>query len=321
MEFNLEFEHSLGSNDNVLSPMEHGDVVVLDRGFRDVMTELINRGFIVHMPKFLPKNQKQLTVKEANDSRICTKTRFIVETRNGHMKSIWKYFGLVKPTKVIPNLVVDFKIGAALLNAFYPTILTDIDLHDELGNLMIERLNKPNILNAIVQRIPESQYHRLNMENINNFPRLTYEDLKRISFGSYQIHNAPSYYETVLRANDNQFVVNVCDEETCRNKFGVLYAQGKKPTLISINVPSRFTSRKFNRCFVLFDENSNGVDAVLEYACSCLNGLRTVGCCSHVMLAIWYICYADRRNIKIPAQFLDSVFDRNPYYDSEENED
>jgi len=43
------------------------------------------------MPPYLELGQHQLNT-EANKVRLITKTRWIVEARNGHMKSVFKFF-------------------------------------------------------------------------------------------------------------------------------------------------------------------------------------------------------------------------------------
>ncbi len=41
------------------------------------------------------------------------------------------------------------------------------------------------------------------------------------------------------------------------------------------------------------------MDSILEYCCQCKNGLRTVGCCAHVMAVLWYLGFA-RYQAEIP---------------------
>lgn len=64
------------------------DVVILDRGYRDSIPLLEELGLHYHMPPFLPINRPQLTTFEANTARLITITSWILEARNGHLKSI-----------------------------------------------------------------------------------------------------------------------------------------------------------------------------------------------------------------------------------------
>lgn len=43
----------------------------------------------------LQRGQSKLPTEEANKSRLITKTRWLVEARNGHIKSIFKFFSQI----------------------------------------------------------------------------------------------------------------------------------------------------------------------------------------------------------------------------------
>ena len=59
--------------ENITDWFEEGDVLVVDRGFRNVIEILKGYGINFHMPHFLTKSQKQYTTEEANYSRLVTK--------------------------------------------------------------------------------------------------------------------------------------------------------------------------------------------------------------------------------------------------------
>ena len=49
-------------------------------------------------------------------------------------------------------------------------------------------------------------------------------------------------------------------------------------------------------------------DSVIDWACTCFAGLRTVGCCSHIASIIYFLSYAKYQD-KIHAQVQDySIF-------------
>jgi len=52
--------------------MRPGDIVILDRGFNDVLPQLESRGLQVFMPSFLTPNQSQFTQQQANENRKVT---------------------------------------------------------------------------------------------------------------------------------------------------------------------------------------------------------------------------------------------------------
>ena len=80
-------EHMLKSNtENMTEWFQQGDVLVVGRGFRDVADLLEDFGIKSHMPHFLTKSQKQLSTEEANETRLVTKVRWVVESVNGRVK-------------------------------------------------------------------------------------------------------------------------------------------------------------------------------------------------------------------------------------------
>ena len=61
---------------HLVNLLKEGDVMILDRGFRDAVIELENGYKLkVMMPNFLEKGQKQFTTNQANESRLVTKIR------------------------------------------------------------------------------------------------------------------------------------------------------------------------------------------------------------------------------------------------------
>lgn len=79
-------------------------------------------GINVKMPNYLKKGLRQHTAFEANESRLITKTRWIVEARNGHLNSIFKFFANMIDINHFLNVGDFFRIGCAILNAFFPLI-------------------------------------------------------------------------------------------------------------------------------------------------------------------------------------------------------
>lgn len=154
------------------------DVVIVDRGFRDCVTELTNHGFIVHMP--VCSQTAQLTTKEANKSRLVTKVRFEVERINGVMKNVWRIFAGVIETYNIPNINTDFEIGAALINRKVKPRFIDEQKHIEMANGMLARVNMENMLQSIVKKpifekiIRSQSYQRFDN---NYFPTLSLQDV------------------------------------------------------------------------------------------------------------------------------------------------
>lgn len=203
----------LNQPDNLLfRNLRRGDVIVVDRGFRDCVRTLQMRGFVVKTPAFTQSNQ--LTRQQANASRNVTKTRFVIEVRNGHLKNIWKYFKGVKVHQSIPFLRKDFEIAAELINAFSSLIYNDKRDWQQIVATMTARNAVTSNFNQVVRQIPQSAFTQQN--NLTLFPKLSYADLKNVSQGTYQIIQAPSYCQLHLASNNDNFPVKVCEAPACQ---------------------------------------------------------------------------------------------------------
>lgn len=282
-----------------------GDVAVVDRGFRDVIGQLRSFGLIVKTPKGTKSNK--LTRVDANESRLATKTRYVVEVRNSHIKNKWKSLSGTKIYQSIPHLKMDFQICAALVNAFCRELQSDSNDWNNIGDLMLSKMNQSNILSQYIQHIPNTSFKSVN--NLTLYPKFKYNDLKEIALGSYQIRLAKSYCQTHIKANNNKFIINVCDDvNLCKRYFKDLLSGS--PLLLSIDLLSRFQSNKYHKSYVLLDFFDQKYK-VKGYCCSCRHGCRTVGCCSHVMLVIWYTLHINQAEIAalLPSSNLDYIFD------------
>ncbi|EZA52958.1 hypothetical protein X777_07635 [Ooceraea biroi] len=62
---------------------QDGDILVVDRGYRDVKPILEALRIHVKMPSILEPGQRQFFTEQANESRLVTKTRWIIEARKG----------------------------------------------------------------------------------------------------------------------------------------------------------------------------------------------------------------------------------------------
>lgn len=309
----------MDTHGNIFENLRPNDLMVVDRGFRDSERKLKQRNFRVGIPEFITSSSSQLSTKQANASRIVTKTRFIVEVRNGHIKSKWKYFNSVKNVESIPYLMKDYQVCVALLNSFCVSVRSDKDDWDLIGNTMLSRLNMKNELSMLVSKIPISLFTSMN--NLTLFPKLKIEELKEITQGTYQIAQSRSYCQMHLKENRNDFVINVLNENECRKFCEKLITANSSPLLLLTKFKSRYVASKHHKSYVLIDLNATGKAKVLSYCCSCKNGLRTIGCCSHVTTILWYTYYIERTNIRLPSQNLNNYFDLLSDADTDSNAD
>jgi hypothetical protein len=73
--------HMLQANiQDIRNFLQEGDVVVVDRGFRDSLSLLADLGIEAQMPAIVKKGQKQLATEDANASRLVTKVCIIFLT-------------------------------------------------------------------------------------------------------------------------------------------------------------------------------------------------------------------------------------------------
>lgn len=295
-----------------LQNLQKEDVMIVDRGFRDCVTNFKNFGFLVEIPSSKTSTE-QLSVIEANKARLITKVRYEVERINGMIKNRFKIFANVWESYSIPHLMDDLTIASAFLNKFHTRRRVNENA-EEIGREMLARLHKKNILSQITgnfhfkSMIKHKQYEPFNSFEI--FPQLTMNDLEAIAFGSYQIQQAKLYAYEHIKACNNIFELFVFPEEITR-KYWIKIGNENiaNPVLILSFIKSRFIKIIKHETFVLFDRNGSTREAIGGYCCSCKIGLRTIGCCSHTMTILYYLGFAHRNGgTSKVAKHLDNVF-------------
>lgn len=141
-----EFQRDI---DGMRQWFQEGDIFVIDRGYRDATETLQRMGSKVQMPSLLTNGRIQLTTQEANDSRIVTKTRWIVEARNGHLKSIFKFFKKIIGAQHVFNLKHFLLIAGAIINKHFDPIQMQ-DTTVELAERMLQKARDVNVVQARV---------------------------------------------------------------------------------------------------------------------------------------------------------------------------
>ena len=74
------------------------------------------------MTKAISRGQRQLCTEDANASRLITKSRWIVEARNGHLESIFEFLQNLMQLQHIENINDLYHIAAAIFNKYYSLI-------------------------------------------------------------------------------------------------------------------------------------------------------------------------------------------------------
>jgi len=293
-----------GNNDaNILKSMlyEEGfdsfffenDNLILDRGFRDCVSDIEERNFNVLMPSLLPKRSKQFTTLDGNNSRRVTMLRWLVESVNGRIKNVFKFFDSTIPITYLPLLGSLFRISCALSNACSPALFTD---SAESLSLVQTTLDKMPGLNRLQEYIEEEGlehkrtcWRTATQESVIDFPRITDDDMKIITLGVYQTTLASSY--TALHMDEN-------------STYGIYYHIEERH-LLRAKIESRYTKGRSHQLWIKYDSNLQGHKGITGYYCTCKVGARVVGCCAHIASVIWFFgCGRHEKHLKLPTKAL-----------------
>lgn len=128
---------------------QENDIVIVNRGYRDATELLARLGILWKMPAIIQPDKRQLSIEDANDSQLVTKTR-IVEARNRHIKLIFKFFEKIIQIQHLPNLGDFYRIAGAIINRYHPPILME-RANAEMAQQLLDKVREPNVVQAIVE--------------------------------------------------------------------------------------------------------------------------------------------------------------------------
>ncbi|XP_071581746.1 uncharacterized protein [Temnothorax nylanderi] len=270
---------------------EEGDIVLVDRGYRDATDFLEGIGIRYEIPAFLQRNERQLSTEDANRSRLLTKSRWIVESRNGHLKSIFKFFDKVVPYAHVLNLKDFYGIAGGLINRFHEPIIME-GANEDLARAMLQRAQEVNVLKARVEVDNlfnrRGQWVLLDENQVQDFPHFDLQYLRDLCFGVYQVNLAPGYIQNKRQREANEVF------EYDQNRL--------EPNLLRLRIHSRHQNRTKYQLWISYNnDNDNDDPPITGYYCTCKSGARTLGSCAHVASALWYLGYArHEQNVKYP---------------------
>lgn len=284
------------------------DIILVDKGYDRVVQHLVeDHSLSVFMPKFLEKGKKQYTTEEANSTRLVTASRWVVEARNGHLKSIFGMFRSTVPMQHVKNIGDFVRIGCATINAYCKPIKMS-HATVKWAQDMIAQSKKQNKLRLFVEENKlqgqRKNWETMSSESLPEFPQLSYDYLRKITFGVYQIKLARSYVQDKIQ-NENQYNFKVHEE---------------RPGFIRVQTKSRFSGSKKRNLWIIYkhalltndqliyDKDDEG--PILGWCCDCPNGARSLGCCAHVVSVLWYLGLARHQSNLFPSnQLLSAVKD------------
>ncbi|XP_018401795.1 PREDICTED: uncharacterized protein LOC108778963 [Cyphomyrmex costatus] len=255
--------------------LKSNDVFVVDRGFRDCLYLLEDLNLVSKMPHFLERGKQHSTL-EANESRLVTKVRWVVEAVNGLIKT-WKALDHVFPNSQIPYIGEYVRIVCALCNAFRPPRAQNKPEDEIIGNRMMQLVSQPNHLQELVELEGWGKkrviWEPLTHDAFNDFPKLTMDELTLLTLGVYQIKQAKSY--TFEHLHDDGMYS--------------LFIHKQERSIIRLQIQSRHTSSKLYNLWIQYNI---GINPIAGWYCQCKAGARVVGCCAQCASVLWYLAYA-----------------------------
>ncbi|GBP88771.1 hypothetical protein EVAR_65370_1 [Eumeta japonica] len=204
--------------------------MIVDRGFRDCLELLEEMGLLHKMPQFLNK-QKQFSTEDANETRLVTKVRWVVEAVNGQLKN-WRALDKVVPNSQIPYIGDYVRIICAVLNAFHPARIKNTEDDEIIAQRMLDLVERPNYLKQMVEEKgwmrKKAIWTKLTDTDLQDFPRLTWDELRQLTIGIYQLKQSQSYTQEHL------------------NEEGMysIYIHREDDSVLRVQLRSRHTSSK-----------------------------------------------------------------------------
>ncbi|CAF4809681.1 unnamed protein product [Rotaria magnacalcarata] len=237
----------LNNREGIIDWLEPNDVLIVDRGFRDSLPLLNNLGYKTYMPTFLKQADKQLSTTDANQTRLVTKIRWVVESANGRIKT-WRFFDRVVPNSLLPIVGDLFSIVCALTNAYRPLFVRDVSNDDKIADTMLSLLTESNKLKDYVDKLKNKSEKTLKWLHIDahnavqDFPILSLDKLNDITLGCFQIKQAKRYTMEHLSKNGSFFV------QLAKQKKNILKAQlqSRHRSGVLYNLYIQYSNNKIN---------------------------------------------------------------------------
>lgn len=95
-----------------------GDILLVDRGYRDAISLLNRMGVSIYTTK-----RKTSLNRSSKDSRLVTKSRWVIESHNDHFQVIFKFFDQVINMQHDQHLKDFHLIAGAIINYIPRTML------------------------------------------------------------------------------------------------------------------------------------------------------------------------------------------------------
>ncbi len=205
-------------------------------GFRDAVATLQNNSLNPKIPTCRKVGDKgQLTTLEANESRLVTKCRFIVEKRMGDIK---KYNALFdRRNTEVGHLQIDYRNVCAMLNFLHNPCHADVHRDPaKIAQKMREKfqIQTNDLTNLFKIQFDTNAVPLVNLAEIIDFPKLSKDEMiENIFFGTFYIKQSQMYMSDLIKVGKASYISSsVCTAQ----KYDKKSANSK---IIGFELPSR----------------------------------------------------------------------------------
>ncbi|CAF0948707.1 unnamed protein product [Brachionus calyciflorus] len=300
-------------------------VVFLDRGFRDIYKILIEQyNFNVQIPTCQQlenhneennSKNKQLTVKQTNETRLVTECRFIIEKQIGRIKSC-AALDHIRNTE-IGYIQIDYRICCAMINFTHKPCCPDEKNVFKITKILRNKLrkNEKHLEFLLGKQLGTKLITPINLFSIGDFPKIRRVKIQnRIFLGSFQLNKSGTAFVVSKKLLKSQ-------TKTKKNN-DLEYSK-----IIAVQIPSRHRrSKKKEKPTEKENSHIKSFKNTYRFLFNMIhqkkvgNQLKAI----YVNLAekwqdtvvIYFLSYAKYHSMDFPAEYLNSVFVRMEECDS-----
>jgi hypothetical protein len=183
----------------------------------------------------------------------------------------------VIPNTLVPVLADYFAIVCSLMNRYSNLYICDTSKDYALAKKILGLVNETNKLETYVKQIKDDHEKKLKWtaldasNAVNDFPRLSYDDLMELTLGVYQLKQAKAYALEHIDPDGG---------------YEVKLAMAER-TILQARIQSRHVNSVRYHVWLKYSSKE-----ILGWYCACKVGARVIGCCAHVSSLMWYLAYA-----------------------------
>ena len=193
------------------------------------------------------------------------------------------------------------------MNAYFQVMSSDFNDAESICSCMLSALEKPNLSTQVIEsqnlNRKYSSFETMSVDSLVEFPRFSPEDLRQVALGSYVLKQAKSYYAEHVSV-EGKYLIQVA-RYTDSLRLGEYNINCDDPPHLKSRIQSRHRSQTMYFLYILINKSAPGVDSIVGFSCQCKIGMRTFGCCAHIMTVLWYLGHGRHQlHIQAPADFL-----------------